>query len=586
MYSDKENVNILTSLLVAHGVTDAVVCPGSRNAPIVHNLVECPNITCHSVTDERSAGFYALGIAQATLLPVAVCVTSGSALLNLLPAVAEAYYQHVPLVVISADRPQQWIDQLDGQTLPQPDALGRFVRHAVSLPLRPTPNPSTGRGVLPTPAPSTPAPSNPSTSSLHWYCNRMVNEALLACRQGGWGPVHINVPIDEPLYTFTTPHLPEERKVELTHSMPSSMWLEPCVEDWIGARRPLVIVGQCSEEKLMAEDFSTIIPHAVVLNEALSIGCGACHFDELLAMGEIPNNMKPDFVLYLGDVLVSKRMRQFLRSLPGVPMWIVSEDGMLHDVTTKVRGVIEGNPGDVLNVIGNELSQRANHKVNKFIDWWDERLGEIDEKIEAYRAPFSSMSAVSMLAEQLGELPFSYVHAGNSSAVRLANLYVPQYVYCNRGVNGIEGSLSTAAGFSLTVDEPVFCIVGDLSFFYDSNALWNAGLRSNLRILLLNNGGGGIFEKFEGLKQSAAREAFVMAKHSTSAQGLCQSFGIQYMKATNSIELEQGIGWLTTLHDNPEAENRPLLLEVVTTTENDAKALQGLHESLVKTITP
>lgn len=154
MYSNKENVNILTSLLVAHGVTHAVVCPGSRNAPIVHNFNECPDMECYPITDERSAGFYALGMTQALGQPVAVCVTSGSALLNLAPAVAEAYYQHRPLVVISADRPQQWIDQLDGQTLPQPDALGRFVRKAVSLP-------------------------EPSNDEQRWYCNRMVNEALL-----------------------------------------------------------------------------------------------------------------------------------------------------------------------------------------------------------------------------------------------------------------------------------------------------------------------------------------------------------------------------------------------------------------------
>ena len=134
MYCNKENVNILTALLVAHGVRHAVCCPGSRNAPIVHNLTECPDIRCYPVTDERSAGFYALGMSQALAQPVAVCVTSGTALLNLAPAVAEAYSQQRPLVVISADRPPQWIDQLDGQTLPQPDALGRFVRKSVSLP--------------------------------------------------------------------------------------------------------------------------------------------------------------------------------------------------------------------------------------------------------------------------------------------------------------------------------------------------------------------------------------------------------------------------------------------------------------------
>ena len=175
MYSNKDNVNILTALLVAHGIQHAVVCPGSRNAPITHNLVVCPDIDCYSVTDERSAGFYALGLSLATNSPVAVCVTSGTALLNLLPAVAEAAYQHVPIIVVSADRPPQWIDQLDGQTLPQGDALGRFVRKAVTLP-------------------------EPHSDEEHWYCNRLVNEALLAMRQQGGGPVHINVPLSEPLY--------------------------------------------------------------------------------------------------------------------------------------------------------------------------------------------------------------------------------------------------------------------------------------------------------------------------------------------------------------------------------------------------
>ena len=185
MYSNKENVNILTALLVAHNVRYAVLCPGSRNSPIVHNLNKCPDMTCFPVTDERSAGFYALGMSQCLHEPVVVCVTSGTALLNLAPAVAEAYYQHVPLVVVSADRPPQWIDQLDGQTLPQPDALGRFVGKAVSLP-------------------------EPHNDEERWYCNRLVNEVLLERH----APVHINVPISEPLFGFTTPSLPVERKIE------------------------------------------------------------------------------------------------------------------------------------------------------------------------------------------------------------------------------------------------------------------------------------------------------------------------------------------------------------------------------------
>ena len=188
MYSNKENVNILTAALLAEGVTHAVVCPGSRNAPIVHNLNECGLIACHPVTDERSAGFYAIGISQAMgNIPIAVCVTSGSALLNLAPAVAEAYYQHIPLIVISADRPPQWIDQLDGQTLPQPGALGTFTHKCVSLP-------------------------EPHDNEERWFCNRLVCEALYHATHGTGGPVHINVPLGEPLFEFNINELPEIRR--------------------------------------------------------------------------------------------------------------------------------------------------------------------------------------------------------------------------------------------------------------------------------------------------------------------------------------------------------------------------------------
>ncbi len=534
MYSNKENVNILTALLVAHQVTHAVLCPGSRNAPIVHNLVTCPDIVCHPVTDERSAGFYALGMAQALRQPVVVCVTSGSALLNLLPAVAEAFYQHVPLVVISADRPAEWIDQLDGQTIPQPDALGRFVRKAVSLPLFPS-----------------------SPSPLVWHCNRLVNEALLTCRQQGGGPVHINVPLDEPLYQFTVAELPKERCISLAPAICNRLSLAACVEEFVAARRPMVIVGQLPPEKRMLDAFRKIADRALVLNESLSIGWGCSHFDELLAEGEVPADMRPDFLLYLGDMLVSKYMRHFLRSLPDIPMWQVSEDGQLRDTTMHFTGLIEGRPADVLQLLGEEMEQRESHLLPSFIEGWKERLAVMDEQLAVVQPPFSSRLAVKMLEQRIGDARGCHTHYANSTAVRLANQYAAHYVYCNRGVNGIEGSLSTAAGFSLIVGEPVYCVMGDLSFFYDSNALWNDELRGNFRILLLNNGGGGIFRKFEGLKGSPARERFVMAQHTASAEGICHSYGVQYQSARNTSELATGIDWLMSTDGE-----RPLLLEV------------------------
>ena len=601
MYTNKENVNILTALFVEHGVRHAVVCPGSRNAPITHNLVVCPDIECCNVVDERSAGFYALGMALATASPVAVCVTSGTALLNLMPAVAEASYQRVPLVVVSADRPPQWIDQLDGQTLPQGDALGRFVRKAVTLP-------------------------EPHDDEERWFCNRLVNEALLAARRQGGGPVHINVPLSEPLYEYTVEALPDERTIFFAPARSDKRLLTECAGRLFSSRRPMIVVGQTKRDDLLLEDFAGLHKPIVVLNEALSIGRGACHFDEVLdkvtreqsnkvtqeqgnkvqtsrfkvlapssyaseqarAQGAEPTLREaftPDFVLYLGGELVSKRLKQCLRQLPAsTQVWAVSEDGEVRDTFCHLHGVIEGHPADVLADLAELTADVPMRDSTEFFELWDDILANADEAIDTYEPPFSPMAAVRLLEEALDKVTKEQSngvarHYANSTAVRLANRYARGYVWCNRGVNGIEGTLSTAAGFSLVCDEEVVCVIGDLSFFYDQNALWQRALGDKLRILLLNNGGGGIFERFEGLKESPARDC-VMARHTTSAEGICQSYGVQYRAARSMEELREGIEWLkptpqTPPHPSSEErgldcpDGRPRLLEVFSLRESE-----------------
>ena len=601
MYTNKENVNILTALFVEHGVRHAVVCPGSRNAPITHNLVVCPDIECCNVVDERSAGFYALGMALATASPVAVCVTSGTALLNLMPAVAEASYQRVPLVVVSADRPPQWIDQLDGQTLPQGDALGRFVRKAVTLP-------------------------EPHDDEERWFCNRLVNEALLAARRQGGGPVHINVPLSEPLYEYTVEALPDERTIFFAPARSDKRLLTECAGRLFSSRRPMIVVGQTKRDDLLLEDFAGLHKPIVVLNEALSIGRGACHFDEVLdkvtreqsnkvtqeqgnkvqssrfkvlapssyaseqarAQGAEPTLREaftPDFVLYLGGELVSKRLKQCLRQLPAsTQVWAVSEDGEVRDTFCHLHGVIEGHPADVLADLAELTADVPMRDSTEFFELWDDILANADEAIDTYEPPFSPMAAVRLLEEALDKVTKEQSngvarHYANSTAVRLANRYARGYVWCNRGVNGIEGTLSTAAGFSLVCDEEVVCVIGDLSFFYDQNALWQRALGDKLRILLLNNGGGGIFERFEGLKESPARDC-VMARHITSAEGICQSYGVQYRAARSMEELREGIEWLkptpqTPPHPSSEErgldcpDGRPRLLEVFSLRESE-----------------
>ena len=507
MYSNKENVNILTALLVAHGVRHAVVCPGSRNSPIVHNLNECPDIQCFPVTDERSAGFYALGMSQALKSPVAVCVTSGSALLNLAPAVAEAYYQHAPLVVISADRPPQWIDQLDGQTLPQPDALGRFVRKAVSLP-------------------------EPRDEEERWFCNRLVNEALVIRN----APVHINVPISEPLFDFTTPSLPSERKIERLSSDISPATLNHVTRMFLQAKRPMLIDGQ---------------PMNPLLDEAVALVDG----DEAYV---------PDFVLYIGGSIVSKRLKRFLRKAHET--WMINEAGEVADPFMNLTHIVQGDG----EVVADHIRFMLVMEPHPFVQQWDELLARLRRHADAYEPAYSQMAAVKYFEGSVGD---AVVHYANSSAIRLANSFARSHtVKCNRGVNGIEGSLSTAAGFSVVPDGPVYCVIGDLSFFYDQNALWNQNLRGNLRILLLNNGRGGIFNLLPGLEQSPARDRYVSAEHHTSAEGICRQNDIVYLSASDMHQMRSAIDTLVSTDSN-----RPVLLEVFTDADADAQTLKDYY---------
>ena len=492
MYSSKQNVNILTSLLVAHGIHHAVVCPGSRNAPIVHNLNECPDIQCYPVTDERSAGFYALGMTQALKEPVVVCVTSGTALLNLYPAVAEAYYQHRSLVVVSADRPQQWIDQLDGQTLPQPDALGCFVKKAVSLP-------------------------EPHDEDTRWYCNRLINEALMVKH----GPVHVNVPITEPLFDFSTPELPKERKIELLPADISNVTLSHVCRMFMQAKRPMLIAGQ---------------PMNPLMDEAV------------VQIGDDVDYI-PDFVLYTGGSIVSKRLKHFLRKAKET--WVVNSEGEVTDTFMNLTHVVQGDGDVVADMVRFNLEE----KPHPFVQKWEALLAQIRQQVEANEPPYSSAAVVKYFEQKRGS---NIVHYANSMAIRLANTYSKIPVYCNRGVNGIEGSLSTAAGFSCVTDEKVFCVIGDLSFFYDQNALWNQNLRGNLRILLLNNGKGGIFDMLPGLEKSPARDKFVAAEHHATAEGICQQNDIYYQQATTTEEMQRGIDLLLSADFS-----RPMVLEVL-----------------------
>lgn len=501
-----------------------VVCPGSRNAPIVHNLNECPEIECHPVTDERSAAFVALGMAQALQEMVAVCVTSGSALLNTLPGVAEASYQKQGIIVISADRPAAWIGQLDGQTMPQPGALGSFVAKSVSLP-------------------------ECKDDTERWHCRRLVCEAMLA-RMATGDSVHINVPITEPLFDFTVETLPEVAPVE------SLYWGSEDDENLFyyhlrTAERPMIVIGQCWQDAIPAEVLTDVREKMVVLAEPLSVDDPSPALDEVFAQMEDTADYKPDFLLYIGRTTVSKRLRQFLRQLDDCTVVMLNYLSEIEDISQHARYVMVGEMETVLE----DISTYGIRQNTDFTDRWNALFDKARKAIDTGTRSIEA-EAVRLLEERMTET--DTVHYANSSAVRLAARYAQHYVYCNRGLNGIEGSLSTAVGMSLVTEENVYCVIGDLSFFYDQNALWNQHLNGNLRILLLNNGGGKIFESLPGLSRSAAMKDYVQAAHPQTAVGACHQYGISRKAVSREEDLKAAIAWLTE-----ETSTTPRLVEVI-----------------------
>ena len=549
MYTDKKNILQLVALLEAHGVTKIVLCPGSRNIPLVHTLSTHPSFKCYSVTDERSAGFFAIGLALNGGAPAAVCCTSGTALLNLHPAVAEAFYQNVPLVVISADRPAAWIGQMDGQTLPQPGVFGTLVKKSVNLP-------------------------EIYTDEDEWYCNRLVNEALLETHHHGKGPVHINVPVTEPIFRFTTETLPEVRVI--TRYQGLNIYdrdYNDLIQRLNQYQKRMIIVGQMNLIYLFEKKYSKLLyKHFAWLTEHIGNqtipGIPVKNFDvAIYAMdGEMQEKMAPELLITYGGHVVSKRLKKFLRNNPPKEHWHVSPDGEIVDLYGSLTTVIEMDPFEFLEKIAFLLE----NKTPQYPLLWENFCKALPQP----ELPYSEMSAIGALIQALPQQ--CALHLANSSAVRYAQLFtVPATVEvcCNRGTSGIEGSLSTAVGYAAASDKLNFVVIGDLSFFYDMNALWNGNFGANLRILLLKDGGGQIFHTLPGLEMSGTSHKFITAVHKASAKGWAEDRGFLYQKVEDEVQLEEAMQLFT----QPEPMTQPVLVEVFTNKNKDARILKDFY---------
>ena len=549
MYSDKKNILQLVALLKAHGINQMVLCPGSRNSPIVQALATHPFFSCQAITDERSAGFFAVGWALQSKRPAAVCCTSGTALLNLHPAVAEAFYQQIPLIIISADRPAAWIGQNDGQTIPQPNVFRSLVKKSVHLP-------------------------EIQNEEEEWHCNRLINEALLELDHHGKGPVHINIPISEPLFRLTTEKLPDVRVIK-RYSLFDFMNGNP--DEWINLlnafEQRMLIVGQMSMNaspevfagEVLANRFALFAEHTT---KAALFSSAIRNIDAVLSAlpEERQKELTPGLLITCGGNIVSKRLKKFLRSFPPQVHWHISENGEVIDLFGVVAIIIEAEPYSFIR----RLTTLPITPTTYPLQWEN-----LSRKMPEPEFSYSEMAAISALLKKLPKA--SVLHLGNSSPVRYAQLFsIPNdiEVFCNRGTSGIEGSLSTVVGYASASDKFNFVIIGDLSFFYDMNALWNGHIGNNLRILLLNNGGGEIFHALPGLNMTEQTRRFVTGTHTASAKGWAEERGFHYTAIHNNEELTEALPSFT------QSSTHPLLLEVFTKQAEDIRLLKEYYHSI------
>lgn len=568
----------VVTLCKTHGVKHIVISPGSRNAPLTIGFTNDTFFSCYSIVDERCAAFFALGIAQQLQEPVAVVCTSGSALLNYYPALSEAYYSNIPLVVLSADRPKYLVDIGDGQTIKQKNVYGEHVLFSANLKLDLKEN---GRSVQ---------DELPIMKSIENKLERFlglqkdiqsfneseIHDALTIAKLKS-GPVHLNIPFEEPLYE-TEDSLsinPKPFKLKDLVEKIDEFEIKSLVDIWQNAKRKMILVGVLQPNSIEEQWLQEIADDdsILVFTETTS---NIHHPDFLPGIDKIIvplesesfEELQPELLLTFGGLVVSKKIKAFLRKYKPQEHWHV-DLFRANDTFFSLSKHIRLSPNTFFKVF---LSQVTHLPKSDYKNTWltvrEQRRKHHDRYLK--QIPFSDFTVFDELLKSLPKK--SQLQVGNSSAIRYTQLFQLRKdisVFCNRGTSGIDGSTSTAIGSATVSNQRVTFITGDLSFFYDSNALWNNYIPNTFRIMVINNGGGGIFRILPGHKNTENFERFFETKHQLKANQLCEMFGFEYKAATNTETLKDG------LKEFYKASDKPKLLEVFTPSrENDEILLE------------
>lgn len=553
-YSNKPLVGDLISILVESGLKHVVVSPGSRNAPISYSFVEHPDVTVYSVPDERVAGYMALGMCQMLEAPVAVVCTSGTAAYNYGPAVAEACYQKNPLIILTADRPEEWIAQGEGQTIFQKDIFGKHVLFSAQL------------------------NEDHEDKDLRWHNIRRINEAWEICTTQTQGPVHLNIGLREPLYQFTD-ELPApmiKRTMQMEHRMTEEQW-ETLRKTFNSKEKVLIVLtqnGGVSANKYVDQvsRWNNVLTFSETTSNVHATEVVSCidRFLESLDADQT-ESLKPDLVVTIGHNIISKKLRRLLRNSEAVH-WHVDETDRFLDTFQKLELTIP--------VTGDEFFNQIAHSTHSSESTYHSHWIEHEKKVKERHARFletcsySDMKVFEVLLSQMPE--HIDLQMGNSSVVRYIQLYDarPDLRYFgNRGTSGIDGCTSTAIGAAIISQKPTYLISGDIAFFYDSNAFWHDHLPKNFKAIVINNGGGGIFRIIPGPKSTNALDPCFETPHHRTAEHIAKAHQLQYYHVKDLDELQDV---LIQFHQ----ATQPSILEIFTPRERNDQVLQDYFSSL------
>ncbi len=547
----------------AKGIANIIISPGSRNAPLTISFTNDPFFNCFSIVDERCAAFFALGIAQQLKAPVAVLCSSGSALLNYYPAISEAFYSNIPLVVISADRPTYKIDIGDGQTIRQEQVYTNHIVAEANL------IQDVSHAVATVVSQSDLLDDDISQDEVEALNIAKLDTAFSEMFRKK-GPIHINAPFEEPLYE--TVEVMEEELTQPIKIIPIQSSELDDIEEvatlWSAASKKIILVGVLQpgsiEEKFvnkLATDSSVLIFTESTSN--LHHDNIFSSIDQLIApIEKHPNaddlfeELTPDILLTFGGMVVSKKVKSFLRTYQPEHHWHIDEGNAYNSFFC-----LSHHFKCTANLFFDAFLKEVVAKDSTYFPTWNAIR---NKRLTAHKdylttVDFSDFLAFSRILKSIPE--HSQLQLANSSTIRYVQLFnlIPNIkVFCNRGTSGIDGSTSTAIGAAVYHKEATVFITGDISFFYDSNALWNNYMRSDFRIILINNNGGGIFRILPGVKEQPESDTYFETTHQLKAKQLCTMYGVSYQEVTDGKSLDNA---LKTFYDASES---PKLLEVTT----------------------